>query len=161
MPICELETIEDDATPLCEEMEVAIETPPPEAPGPHHRRRPWRWVFAAFFAIVCLAAGLFLNSVAAAPTRIEPLPFGFQAGQRQDRVALTWNPTARAVRDATRATLTIQDGPETEDVELNPAVLRLGGLSYNPVFQDLSFRLSLAGSSRRTVSEQVHVSLRP
>jgi hypothetical protein len=104
---------------------------------------------------------LYLTGIAAAPARIEPLPFGFRAEQRQDRVALAWDPAAQAVREATRATLSIQDGPETEDVELNLAVLPLGGLSYSPLFQSVSFRLKLAGPSHRTVSEQARVTLLP
>jgi len=145
-------------TPSCEDLEVGIETPAAAAPAPRYR---YRWALAVLLTAVCLAAGFFLSGVVAAPARIDPLPFEFEAMQYQDHMILTWNPSARAIRDATKATLAIQDGPESENVELNLAVLRLGGLAYYPVFQNVSFRLSLANPSRRTASEQVRLSLRP
>ncbi|HEY1204008.1 MAG: hypothetical protein ABSH46_15075 [Bryobacteraceae bacterium] len=160
MTACELETIDEAATPSGDELEIDTETPPASAPAQRPRRR-YLWVLAALLAAACLAAGFFLTGVVATPTRIEPLPFGFQAEQRQDHLLLTWNPAAPAVRGATRATLTIQDGPETEDVELNLAALHSGGLRYYPVFGNVSFRLSLANPSHRTVSEQARLSLRP
>ncbi len=158
MPVCELETSDKVVTPSCEEPAVGIETPAAARPA---LRRRYRWALGALFAAVCLAAGFILASAMAAPTRIEPLPFGFHLEQRDDRVALNWNPAAEAIRDATGATLTIQDGPETEDVELNLAALRLGGLFYDPIFRNVRFRLTLANPSHRTVSEKVRLSLRP
>ena len=160
MSACELEMIDEAETPSGDELEIDTETPPATAPAQRPRRR-YGWVLAALLAAACVAAGFFLTGVVAAPTRIEPLPFGFQAEQRQDHVVLTWNATAPAVRDATRATLTIEDGPETEEVELNLEALRLGSLRYYPVFGEVGFRLSLANPSHRTVSEQARLSLRP
>jgi hypothetical protein len=160
MTVCEPEMIDEAQTPLGEESEADTETPPQAAPARRPRRR-YFWLLAALLAAISLAAGFFLTGIVARPTRIEPLPFGFQAQQRQDHLLLTWDSTAPAVRDATEAKLTIQDGPETEEVELNLAALRSGGLQYYPVFGNVSFRLSLAGPSHRTVSEQADLSLRP
>jgi hypothetical protein len=158
MPVCELETSDKVVTPSCEEPAVGLESPAAARPA---LRRGYRWALGALLAVACLAAGFILTSVLATPTRIEPLPFGFQLEQRDDRVALNWNPAAEAIHHATRATLTIQDGPETEDVELNLAALRLGGLIYDPIFRNVRFRLVLAIPSRRTVSEEARLSLRP
>jgi hypothetical protein len=135
-------------------------TQPAEAPAQSHRGR-YGWGLVALAALVCLAAGFIHRGVAGRPIRIEPLPFGFQAQQRQDHLLLTWDPAARAVRNATRATLSIQDGPQSEDVELSLATLRRGGLRYYPLFQNIAFRLTLAGFPRQTVSEQAHPSFRP
>jgi hypothetical protein len=129
-------------------------------PAQRHGRR-YRWGLGAVAALVCLAAGFIHSGVTRTPTRIEPLPFGFQAQQRQDHLLLTWNPAAQAVRKATRATLSIQDGLRSEDVELSLATLRRGGVRYYPVFQDVAFRLTLADSPRQTVSEQAHPNFRP
>jgi len=158
MTVCELETI--DAAETGNEMEIYTEAPDATVSRRRPRRR-YLWVVAALLAATSLAAGFFLVGILATPTRIEPLPFGFQAQQRQDHLLLTWDPIAPAVRDATRAVLTIQDGPETEEVELNLAALRSGGLQYYPVFGNVSFHLSLGSSSHRTVSEQARLSLRP
>lgn len=55
--------------------------------------------------------------------------------------------------------LAVADGAEHRLESLG--ALRLGGLAYHPVFQDVSFRLTLANPSRRTVSEEARLSLRP
>lgn len=158
MSVCELESIDETVARSRKEPEVGVQAARPDPPS---GRRRFRWTLIAALAIAGLAAGLYLTGIAAAPARIEPLPFGFRAEQRQDRVAIAWDPAAKAVREATRATLSIQDGPETEDVELNLAVLPLGGLSYSPLFQSVSFRMKLAGPSHRTVTEQARVTLLP
>jgi hypothetical protein len=141
-------------------LEVGTETQPAEAPARSQRRR-YGWGIAALAALVCLAAGFIHRGVTRPPIRIEPLPFAFHAQQRQDYLLLTWNPAARAVRNATRATLSIQDGMQNEDVEVSLATLRRGGIRYYPVFQDVNFRLTLANSPRVTVSEQAHPGFRP
>jgi hypothetical protein len=162
MPICEPESIEEeDRSFSLQEPESAIARP---AARPHRRRSPW--VFAILLAVGCvavvLAAGVvFYGSAGAAPTRIEPLTFGFQAAAREDHLLLTWNPAAKAVRDATGATLTIHDGPESEDVQLDADALRRGGLDYFPVFENVEFRLAVTDAPRGSVSEQAHASLRP
>ncbi len=160
MPVCERESIEESPAPAYEELEVGMETRQATAPVRGRRRR-YRWGVAALAALVCLAAGFIHRGVTRTPIRIEPLPFGFRAQQRQDHLLLIWNPAARAVRNATRATLSIQDGRQSEDVELSLATLRRGGVRYYPVFRDVGFRLTLVDSPRQTVSEQVHPSFRP
>jgi hypothetical protein len=166
MPICEPESIEEeDRTLPIQEPESAIVRPPAAAAArPRRRRSPW--AFAALLAVACvvvvLAAGVvFYGSAAAAPTRIEPLTFAFQVAPREDHLLLTWNPESKAVRDATGATLTIHDGPESEDVQLDTDALRRGGLDYFPVFENVDFRLAVTDAPSGSVSEQAHASLRP
>jgi hypothetical protein len=165
MPICEPESIYEGPSLAPDDGDVALEVSPVAAPARRHRRHPW--VVAAFLAVVCAAAWLAVvvllrdGGVAAAPTHLEPLTFEFQAAQRHDHLLLTWNRTARAVHDATGATLSIHDGPETEDVELNLDTLRRGGVAYYPIFEDSSFRLTLTYGPRGSASEQAHASFRP
>ncbi len=159
MTACEPETTNEVAALFSKDLEIE-EEPPETAPAQRPRRR-YLWVLAALLAAACLAAGFFLTGIVAGPSRVEPLPFGFHAEQRVDHVVLAWNPAAPAVREATRATLTIQDGPETEEVELNLAAVHSGGLRYYPVFGNVAFRLSLTTPSRRSVSEEARLSLRP
>jgi hypothetical protein len=166
MPICEPESIDEGLRPFHEERRVAVETPPAAAPARRPRRR-YRWVFAALFVVVCavgwLAVGILVHdgNAAVAPTRLEMPTFDFQAVERQDHLLLTWNRAAKAVRDATTATLTIHDGPESEDVVLDLDTLRRGGVDYYPVFEDVSFGLTLTHTPGGSVSEQAHASLRP
>lgn len=157
MPVCNPPLKGRIETPSHEAKEIGTEDVPP-------LRRPGRlsvWIVAVLLAVICLAAGLLATFTARPAASTEPASFGFRVEQRQDHLLLTWNPGAPAIRDATRATLVIHDGPETEDVDLNLAVLRAGGLSYSPVFRNLSFGLSLANPSRPTVSEQAAVIFRP
>ena len=162
MPICEPESTEEDL-PAADEMREAAIRVPVAAPARRHRRR-YRWVLAALFSGACLVAGVrVLVPGGAAPARIrfEPLPFEFQVAQQQDHLLLTWNNSAKAVRIATGATLSIQDGPESEDVELSLDTVQRGAIRYYPIFEDVSFRLTLTHASGGSVSEQAHAGLQP
>jgi hypothetical protein len=162
MPSCEPERIEE-TLPASHEMPGVATEVPAAAPKRRHRRR-YLWVLAGLLAAVCLAAGariLVHPGAAAAPIRLEPLPFEFQVAQRGDHLLLTWNRAAKAVQIATGATLSIHDGPESEDVKLGLDTLRRGGVRYYPVFEDVSFRLTLTHAEGGSVSEQAHTNLRP
>jgi len=166
MPICEPESTEEDLSLSHEEREGAMDAPPVAAPARHRNRR-YAWLAAALLAIACAfawlaAASLVHNgSAAVAPTRIEPLSFEFQAAPRQDHLLLTWNSAAEPVRDATGATLSIHDGPESEDVPVDLDTLRRGGVDYYPIFEEVSFRFTLTHAPGGSVSEQAHASLLP
>ena len=162
MTICQPESIED-LPDSHEERGSAMEVAAVDAPAPRRRGR-HRWVPAALLAVACLAAGIGVHiHGGAAPTtiRLEPLPFEFQAAQRRDHLLLTWNRGAKAVQIATGATLSIHDGPESEDVVLSLDTVRRGGIRYYPIFEDVSFRLTLTHASGGSVSERAHTSLRP
>ena len=107
MPICEPESIEEDLPFSQQERRLTVAAPPPVAPArPARRRSPWKSI--ALIAIACAVAGLaatiLIHNAAASPIRLEPMLLGFQATPRQDHLLLTWNPAAKAVRDATAAT---------------------------------------------------------
>ena len=165
MPICEPESIEDDLSFSYQEPKLTVAAPPNVASvQPKRRRSPWK--SATLIAIACAVAaraGIFLfhAGAAAAPVRLEPMILRFQATPREDHLLLTWNPAAKAVHDATAATLSIHDGPETEEVPLDLDTLRRGGVNYFPVFENASFRLSLTVPPTGSVSEQAHATLLP
>ncbi len=159
MPVCERESTEESPAPSYEESQPSPVVRPANTPAPRPRR--YFWGLAALAMLVCLAAGFIHRGNQGAPIRIQAMPFRFQAHQRQDFVLLTWNPNATAVRRATKATLSIQDGKHTEEVDLSIDTLRIGGVRYYPIFQDVAFRLTLADSSRQTVSELAHPAFQP
>ncbi len=158
MSVCELEIPDKVEAPFRDMQGVAIEAPPAVRPP---RRRGW----VVALLIAALAAAIFLILFRPIPMStaksINSDSFDFSVKQVQDHLLLTWNPSAPAVRDATRATLVIHDGPETEDVGLNLAVLPRGGLRYAPVFRNIGFRLILENGSRAHSSEQFNVILHP
>jgi hypothetical protein len=161
MPICEPESIDESLHPSQEERELAMEAAPAKRPRSH------AWMIAALLAIACLVALLGAvilapnGSATVAPARLQPMTLDFQAVQNQDHLFLGWNRAAKAVRDGTGATLSIHDGPESEDVALDLDTLRRGGVDYYPIFEDVSFRLTLTFAPGGSVSEQAHATLRP
>lgn len=62
------------------------------------------------------------------------------------QLLLTWNREAEAVKTATRAVLTITDGPQQDPVELDLAQLRNGSVVYSPLTGDVSFRLEVTAA---------------
>lgn len=168
MPLCEPETIDEVFRAPRKERELSVKAPP-AAPPAVRRRRHFPWLFAVLLAVVgaaalvavCVAAGIQLPGVAAAPIRLETMTFEFQAVPREDHLLLTWDPSAKAVRNAAGATLSIHDGPESEDAKLDLDTLRRGGVDYYPVFENASFRLTLTQTPGGSVSEAAHASLRP
>ena len=152
MPVCEREYTDESPAPADAGPQVSVEVQPLDPPAARPRRFPWG--LGAVALLVCVAAGFIHLGARGEPIRVQALPFRFRAQQRQDYVLLTWNPNAPAVRGATKATLTVQDGKQTEDIEIGLDTLRFGGVRYYPIFQDVSFQLTLAESARRTVSEQ-------
>ncbi|HWQ53453.1 MAG TPA: energy transducer TonB [Bryobacteraceae bacterium] len=74
------------------------------------------------------------------------------------QLLLTWNREAETVKTATKAVLTITDGPQVENVDIDLAQLRNGSVVYSPVTSDVSFRLQVTSSDAdKSKSEYVRV----
>jgi TonB family protein len=71
---------------------------------------------------------------------------------------LTWNRDAATIKNATKAVLTINDGEQHENVEMDLAQLRNGSIVYSPQTADISFKMEVTGKdSTKTASESVRV----
>ncbi|HXA49362.1 MAG TPA: TonB family protein [Candidatus Acidoferrum sp.] len=71
---------------------------------------------------------------------------------------LTWNRDSAAIRNATKAVLTINDGEQHENVEMDLAQLRNGSIVYSPQTADISFKMEVTGKDdSKTASESVRV----
>jgi protein TonB len=71
---------------------------------------------------------------------------------------LTWNRDADAIKTATKATLSISDGNQHENVEMDLAQLRNGSIVYSPSSADISFKMEVSGQDNtKTASESVRV----
>jgi protein TonB len=69
---------------------------------------------------------------------------------------LTWNRDSAAIKNATKAVLTINDGEQHENVEMDLAQLRNGSIVYSPQTADISFNMEVTGKdSAKPVSESV------
>jgi hypothetical protein len=74
------------------------------------------------------------------------------------QLLLSWNWEAEPIKTADQAILSITDGGQKEDIELDPVVLRTKRLVYSPVTNDVSFRLQVANFQHNsTASEWVRV----
>jgi len=83
---------------------------------------------------------------------------GLTARLEGNELLLSWDWEAAPIKTADRAVLSITDGSQREDVELDPVVLRTKRLVYSPLTNDVSFRLQVANFKHKTTaSESVRV----
>jgi protein TonB len=74
-------------------------------------------------------------------------------------IVLTWNRDSDVIKRATRAMLSISDGPQHENVAMDLSQLRnVGSIVYSPVTGDVVFQMEVTGADEaKTVSESVRV----
>jgi periplasmic protein TonB len=73
-------------------------------------------------------------------------------------VVLTWNRDSDAIRKAGRAVLSINDGSQHENVEMDLAQLRNGSIVYTPVTGDVVFKMEVSAAGQAPIaSESVRV----
>jgi hypothetical protein len=83
---------------------------------------------------------------------------GFTVRSEGGQLFLSWNWQAEAIKTADRAILSITDGNQREDLELDLVVLRTKRLAYSPVTNDVTFVLQVANFKHNTIaSESVRV----
>ena len=71
---------------------------------------------------------------------------------------LTWNRDSDAIRNATRAVLTINDGDRQESYSMDPGELTRGNIVYSPISGDTSFRMELTERDQsKTTTESVRI----
>lgn len=118
-----------------------------QTPPDRDARSPFPWI-SALLLLVVWAASLALawdlyrkvfeagSRAAPAPPaperKVEPLRLlSLHVAAKEGGLAIIWSPDADAVRDATAATLTVQDQGRVFTRSLSPADLRLGSIDYN------------------------------
>ena len=73
-------------------------------------------------------------------------------------ILLTWNRDSDAIRNASKAVLSITDGAQHEDVQLDLNQLRTGSIVYPPVSGDVTFKMEVQSTNGgKTVSESLRV----
>ncbi len=73
-------------------------------------------------------------------------------------ILLTWNRDSDAIRNASKAVLSITDGAQHEDVQLDLSQLRTGSIVYPPVSADVTFKMEVQNANGgKTVSESLRV----
>ena len=71
---------------------------------------------------------------------------------------ITWNRDAEPIKNASKAVLSISDGDQHENVEMDLAQLRNGSIVYSPSSIDTSFKMEVVDKKNmKTASESVRV----
>ena len=116
--------------------------------------------------IVLIAVALFVYPgflrhsarLASAPPQ-DTSPLALRVERSGSELVLTWNRDSAAIRNASHAVLSITDGAQHENVEMDLAQLRgAGSISYSPATGDVVFKMEVTGPDQaRTTSESVRV----
>jgi protein TonB len=143
-----------------------LEAPPPAGPSAvRWSAKMARMAVAAaagFVAIVLLFVypGFLLHRAGRAP--VSPQQDSSQLALRVEHsggeLMLTWNRESNAIKNATHAVLSISDGAQHENVDMDLALLRSGSIEYSPSTSDVVFRMEVAGAGQtKTTSESVRI----
>jgi protein TonB len=134
----------------------------PEPPARKNGKLLWIGLGVGVPAI--LIVGFLLTSGILHPNRGIPTPgqdsspLSLRIERNSVDIVLTWNRDSAAIQHATKAVLSIADGPQHENVEMDLAQLRNGSIVYSPVTGDVVFRMEVTGSDQsKTTSESVRV----
>ena len=140
----------------------------PEIAAPAARSGKGMKLMLAAAASVALFVALFVYPGVLRTNSKTPAPVSKDSSQLQLRVEraagellLTWSPDAEAIRNASKAVLSITDGDQHENVQMDLAQLSTGRILYSPSGQDISFKMEvLDKAQKKTTSESVRM-LRP
>jgi protein TonB len=85
-------------------------------------------------------------------------PLALHVEQQGGEQVLTWNRESSAIKNATHAVLSITDGTQHENVDMDLALLRSGSIEYSPSGSDVVFRMEVTGADQmKTTSESVRI----
>ena len=113
----------------------------------------------ALFVVLFVYPGFVGKSSKPATTAaVDTSPLQLRVERTAGELLLTWNRDSDAIRTATKAVLTINDGDQHENVEMDLAQLRNGSIVYSPSGADISFKMEVSGKNQSKVaSESVRV----
>jgi hypothetical protein len=155
-------------------LEPEASCPPPgatAAPPAQSGKAPraWQGLWVRVATISIATAALVISAVtylgAPRPPREEAAastPAASVLGLHVDRnppdLLVSWNPNAREIVAARRATLSIRDGRAERSVDLDVAQLSSGSYLYRAASDDLQFRLEVYGADEGSVAQSIRIS---
>ncbi len=157
--------------------EPAVEAPAPEPvriepeptmaapePAPVKSSGKLLWILLGAAASAVLVGGLLFTSgmlrlhKTPVPAVTADAGLALRIERNAGDILLTWNRDASAIRHATHAVLSIDDGPQHENVEMDLSQLRTGSIVYSPVTGDVVFEMKVtADGQNQPVAETVRV----
>ena len=117
---------------------------------------------AGFVAIVLLFIypGILLHrgSRPAVSGQQDSSPLALRVEHAGAELMLTWNRESSIIKGATRAVLSISDGAQHENVDMDLNLLHSGSIEYSPSGSDVVFRMEVTGADQsKTTSESVRI----
>jgi protein TonB len=116
---------------------------------------------AGFVAIVLLFIYPgYLHHASRAPVAAlqDSSPLALRVEHSGADLMLTWNRNSPAIKNATHAVLSITDGAQHENVDMDLALLHSGSIEYQPSGSDVVFRMEVTGADQtKTMSESVRI----
>lgn len=147
--------------PLTPTVEPTVAAPTfgvPEAPKAKSARSGWVWIPLSFiFMLLGVILGFQIAISMRPPTPANPfleawsLALGVQ--RLENRLVVSWDRTAPAVRNANRGVMTILAGDDSRRIELSFNDLQAGQLIYRSSPSTVIFRLEVFPKDRTSVSE--------
>ena len=123
-----------------------------------------KWLLAAaaslaMFVVLFIYPGLVRNNGKRTPAAaVDSSPLQLRVERTTGDLLLTWNRDSDAIRNAKKAVLSISDGEQHENVEMDLAQLRNGSIVYSPSGTDISFKMEVMGRGQtKLASESVRV----
>ena len=138
----------------------------PEIDGPETGSGKGLKLILAAAASIALFVALFVypgflrttSKPAAAPAHQDSSPLQLRVERAAGELMLTWNPDSDAIRNASKAVLSITDGDQHENVDMDLAQLASGNIVYSPSGTDISFKMEvLDKAQKKTTSESVRM----
>ncbi len=134
------------------------------AAGTARPHKAWRWAWIVLiWAGLAIAGVLTLRSDYGMPARASGSTAAAPVASRtalsvdewNNKLRLNWNPGDQTLRNAAHAEVEIIDGDQRTRVQLPPAVVANGNITYLPHNQDVGFRLLTQDSGGWKASESI------
>jgi len=92
------------------------------------------------------------------PVPQDSSPLALRVEHSGGELMLTWNRESGVIKSATHAVLSISDGAQHENVDMDLGLLRSGSIEYSPSGSDVVFRMEVTGADQtKTTSESVRI----
>ena len=143
-----------DTRRMIEEFTHELQPPRPQLAAPAKKVRK-KALYTGMATALIVVAALLLFQIALRPgTTSKRLPLALNVAWEGNRLRLTWNRKAPAIRSASRGVLSTTDGARQQFWNLDTTQLTEGSIVYWPVTNDVNFRLDVF-SHENSVGESV------
>jgi hypothetical protein len=123
----------------------------------------WKWLLAPVLLGSVAAAFVYhdLDSPRASnrqATGVQSgLPLKLSVSEDRNQLDVMWDRNVPAIVHAKRGLLSISDGSNQQELELNGVQLRTGRVHYSPLSDDVRLRLEVVPEGQRSVGESIRV----